>query len=116
MMDNRLAFVTHEFRTLDVDAPSVRAKYPINSRIVSITTNLDEAGARQRANEELATGAATREFEIVIQHLMRVDDFKDGPPAFRLFSPDDGLNGEEFRCFSCSVNLLDGTSLLQVRG
>ena len=115
-MDNRLAFVTHEFRTLDVTAPAIRAKYPINSRIVSINTNLDEAGAQQRANEELASGAATRAFEIVIQHTMRPDDFKDGPPAFRIYSPDDGLNGEEFKCFEASVNLQAGTSILKVRG
>lgn len=114
-MESRLAFVTNEYRTLDRDDPSIRSKSQ-NARIITLTTYLDEAGAGRRATEELRALGRTRVFELVIEMIVLPDDFKDGPPRCAIYSPADGLNGEQFSMFEvASVSLTLGTSTVRVR-
>jgi hypothetical protein len=115
-MSNLLAFVTSEFRYVQVDNPSVRAQYTSTAQEIVIDTNLDEAGAIRRANEELAAGGTTRVFEITVQQLYLPDDFVEAPPRFALYSKADNLDGDVFTAFEVAgVDFTHGTSTLRVR-
>lgn len=114
-MDNRLAFVTHEYRTDDKSDLTIRAKYPNNARIVSLQTNLDSMGALRRLNEEMALGGGTRAFELKLEQIFIPDDFIGGPPSFAIYSPADNLNGDVLTAFAVSTDLQTGVSTLKVR-
>jgi len=114
-MDSLLAFVTNAYRVADDTRSSIRSKFA-NARIYNVNTNLDEAGAIRRVEEELEAGDTTRVFEIVLEKLFLPDDFIGAPPRFALYSPADGLDGEEFTAFEVAeVNFVTGTSTVRVR-
>jgi hypothetical protein len=115
-MDSQLAFVTNPLRYVDKDDDSLHAKYASTARIVSLETNLDEAGALRRLDEELVALGTTRVFEITVQKLYMPDDFAVAPPRFAIYSPLDGLDGQTLTAFEISeVNPVTGTSTLKVR-
>jgi len=114
VMENRTAFVTHEYRTVEESNPAIRAKFG-NAKVISLDSNLSLGGASVRALEILADGASTRAFEVTVQQIFLPDDFKDGPPRVAIYSPLDGLDGDEFKTFDCQTSLKFGTTVLKVR-
>lgn len=114
-MSSLLAFITNPLRFVEVSAPDVRSKYSETAKSIAIETNLDEAGALRRANEELAAGGTTRVFELTVEKLYLPDDFIEAPPRFAIYSPADNLDGEVFTAFEATVNFAAGTTTLKVR-
>jgi hypothetical protein len=113
----RATFVSNEFRYAIVEDLAVLDDEP-SAREIIIDTNLSEEAATTVARQYLASlKGVPLAFEVVVEDIIDLDDFRGCPPIFRLSAV--GYEIDELRVFrviGTTCNYLTGRSTLRVRG
>lgn len=111
----RALFVRQEYRYVTAKDDAIRAVNP-KAREIEIQTNLNEADAETRANNELAANDNARVFEVEIEGLIPLSAFVGGPPSFIPNLPEYGLTSGQLTVVSATIDYNSGITRLQVRG
>ena len=113
--ESRSAFVLNEFRYTTAQNAVVKTRYP-KARTVTVDTQLDETRAIALAAKVLAANEDPVVYELQIQALLSIDDFKTGMPSFIPEFEKFKTDGREMKVVSFNCDYEEGITSIRIRG
>lgn len=113
--NERAIFVKQDYRYATAIDSAVKAKNQM-AREIAIDTNLSEADAITRANNELAFNESPRYFELEIEGILTLNDFVEGPLSYLLDFPEYKTENRQATVVSFSADYNTNTTVIGVRG
>ena len=113
---NRGSFVRNSHRFEIVENLPLQSQEPASREIV-IETNLGEAAAQALAAKwDADSGRVTQAYEIAVEGVIDLNDFRGHPPLFHVSLPNFDIPDVVFRVVEARVSRMTGRTTLVVRG